>query len=322
VKRNLLVAGVLALVCLATGVGDVAAYGLLSPFSRHSLWHPHNRYVTQITVRPYNAFTPIAWGNLVCDGCVPNPCGVSAGVLPMSFGVPPFAANGMMPAPMCGGDACCAGDMHHGPIMNALPYGLPPGPHVPMPYGPMPHGPMPYGPMPHGPAPQMPPIVAHPAPHAYAFTPMPQPHAAPYAMPYHQPQPHVMMQPPPQMMMQPQPHYAPPIPGVPHLPGVPGVPNVPMVPQPHYAPAPQPYYGPMPQPQYAPAPQPHYGPMPQPNGGPALQPYYGPPPQPSSNGQISSHYPYQGGVTQANYPFTPSQQGWLQGVPYYWYGGR
>jgi hypothetical protein len=27
---------------------------------------------TQITCRPYNAFTPICWGNLTCDGCCPS----------------------------------------------------------------------------------------------------------------------------------------------------------------------------------------------------------------------------------------------------------
>src|SRR5207249_4702540 len=94
-KRNLLIAGLIGLCCLTMFAGETLSYGLLPPYHPYSLWNKHNRYVTQITVRPYNAFTPIAWGNLVCDGCVPNPCGVSMGQLPMAFGVPPFAANGM-----------------------------------------------------------------------------------------------------------------------------------------------------------------------------------------------------------------------------------
>src|SRR5882724_10277641 len=93
--------------CLLPGAGRerIASMGLLNPCNPCSLWHCHNRYVTQITCRPYNAFTPICWGNLVCDGCCPQPCGVASGCLPMTFGVPPFAANGCgMPCmgPSCG----------------------------------------------------------------------------------------------------------------------------------------------------------------------------------------------------------------------------
>src|SRR5262245_27306856 len=44
-----------------------------------------NRWATTIVCRPYNAFTPVCYGNLVCDGCCPfafNPgmCGNCAGV--------------------------------------------------------------------------------------------------------------------------------------------------------------------------------------------------------------------------------------------------
>lgn len=32
-----------------------------------------NRCATHIVVRPYNAFTPFCYGNMVCDGCCPTP---------------------------------------------------------------------------------------------------------------------------------------------------------------------------------------------------------------------------------------------------------
>src|SRR6516165_7581412 len=34
--------------------------------------HCHHCYETHICCRAYNAFTPICWGNLYCDGCCPN----------------------------------------------------------------------------------------------------------------------------------------------------------------------------------------------------------------------------------------------------------
>src|SRR5471032_856016 len=99
-KRNILAVSVFSLCCLALFSAESQAFfGLFSP------WNHHNRYTTQITCRPYNAFTPICWGNLVCDGCCPNPCGVASGQLPMNFGVPPFANFGCcgMPGMGCGG---------------------------------------------------------------------------------------------------------------------------------------------------------------------------------------------------------------------------
>jgi hypothetical protein len=119
-KRNFLALGLLSLCCMAIFVGESQAFhGLLHPYNPFSLWHHRNRYVTHITCRPYNAFTPIAWGNLVCDGCNPNPCGVAAGCLPVTMGVPPWAytygmGHGVGFGPGCG-DACGAGDMHHHP---------------------------------------------------------------------------------------------------------------------------------------------------------------------------------------------------------------
>ncbi|MBI3823832.1 MAG: hypothetical protein HY289_14275 [Planctomycetes bacterium] len=94
-KRKILL-GLFSLCALAMFANDSHAFGLLSPYHPSSLWNRHNRYVTQITCRPYNAFTPICWGNLVCDGCVPSPCGVASGCMPMTMGVPPWAQ------PACG----------------------------------------------------------------------------------------------------------------------------------------------------------------------------------------------------------------------------
>lgn len=140
-KRNILAVGLLSLCCLGLVAGESQAFfGVFNPCNPYSIWNCHNRYVTQITCRPYNAFTPICWGNLVCDGCVPNPCGVAGGCLPMTMGTPPFPCNGGGCGPMpcmgggCGSGGCCASDM--GPMMAG-----PPMMSQPMPYPqPMPSG--------------------------------------------------------------------------------------------------------------------------------------------------------------------------------------
>ena len=137
-KRKILAVGLLSLCTLAMFIGESQAF--------HGLWHRHNRYVTQITCRPYNAFTPICWGNLVCDGCCPSPCGVAGGCMPINMGVPPFASFCGMPY-MGGGFApsmAYASDMHmsapqQGPMMpmpdvRSQPF-MPPAP-MPLPQGP------------------------------------------------------------------------------------------------------------------------------------------------------------------------------------------
>ncbi len=127
-KRKTLAAGLLSLCLLGISTSQVAA-GIFDCWCRH-------KYTTQITCRPYNAFTPICWGNLVCDGCCPNPCGCASGCLPMTMGVPPWACQGGgcgMPPPCMGGGCgmpggfgmggpeggCCASDM--GPMMAGPP---------------------------------------------------------------------------------------------------------------------------------------------------------------------------------------------------------
>src|SRR5260370_23962434 len=104
-KGKILALVLFRLCCLALFTGESQAFfGLLSPYHPSSLWHRQNRYVTHITCRPYNAFTPICWGNLVCDGCNPSPCGVAGGCLPLTMGMPAWACPGgqfgMPPMPM------------------------------------------------------------------------------------------------------------------------------------------------------------------------------------------------------------------------------
>jgi hypothetical protein len=144
-KRKILALGLFSLCILAMFTGELQAFfGLLSPYHPSSLWHRHNRYVTQITCRPYNAFTPICWGNLVCDGCNPSPCGVAGGCMPINMGVPPWAQSGCCGIP--GGFApnyAYASDMmsapQQGPMMpmpdvRSQPF-MPPAP-MPVPTGP------------------------------------------------------------------------------------------------------------------------------------------------------------------------------------------
>jgi len=85
--------GLLSLAVLLASVSDASAWcGLFSHCG--PCHHRHHCFETHITCRPYNAFTPICWGNLTCDGCCPNPCAVASGC--------------MMPGG-CGPDACGAG---------------------------------------------------------------------------------------------------------------------------------------------------------------------------------------------------------------------
>jgi hypothetical protein len=92
-KRKIVVIGILSLCTLGVITAESQAFfGLF-----HCGLGCHNRCVTHITCRPYNAFTPICWGNLVCDGCCPNPCSVAGGgcCMPMGFGMPPYGGCGL-----------------------------------------------------------------------------------------------------------------------------------------------------------------------------------------------------------------------------------
>ncbi len=175
-KRKILAIGVFALCTLALITGEAAALGgLFNPYNPFSFWNRHNRYFTQITVRPYNAFTPICWGNLVCDGCCPSPCGAAAGCLPMQFGVPPFASLGGCGGPPsylsmgmgpCMGGACgpmmgMASDMPAIPAAN--------------PYYPNPGGSMPLPDVRTQPAPFVPPMPNPVGPNTTMYQQMPAP---------------------------------------------------------------------------------------------------------------------------------------------------
>jgi hypothetical protein len=111
-KRKSVVLGLLALAGLALHVTEASAFFCCKPWRCHRGCH---RCTTCITCRPYNAFTPICWGNLYCDGCCPSPCGVAGGQLPFQymggFGAyyggmgccPPTCAASMYPAVLNGG---------------------------------------------------------------------------------------------------------------------------------------------------------------------------------------------------------------------------
>jgi hypothetical protein len=132
-KRKILALGLYSLCCLALFTSESNAF--------FGLFSHHNRYVTTITCRPYNAFTPICWGNLVCDGCCPNPCGVASGCLPTSMGIPPWAYSYGMGHGLASGGGCCVGDSCGASDMPAAapvrpqPSFTPPMP-MPMPGGP------------------------------------------------------------------------------------------------------------------------------------------------------------------------------------------
>ena len=202
-KRKILALGLFGLCGLAFFAAEAKAFfGLCSP------WHRHNRYVTQITCRPYNAFTPICWGNLVCDGCCPNPCGVASGQMPMNMGAPPWACPcpgfDCGPPPFAGFpgcDGCLASDMPmmapppmHGPPMRGPMYGPPmPGPYGPPMPGPMPPdnrqppfiGPPPM-PLPPNPGMTMYPYTGVAQANYYPMYPQPQPYPN-YYMPTYNP---------------------------------------------------------------------------------------------------------------------------------------
>ncbi len=202
-KRKILAMGLFGLCALAFFTGEAKAFfGMFSP---HSPWHRHNRYVTQITCRPYNAFTPICWGNLVCDGACPSPCGVASGQMPLMMGAPPWACPGSECCPGyggCGPEGAMASDMammpppmhgmptHGAPIHGPM-YGAP----MPGPYGP----PMPAPGSAPAPSPFIgpPPMPLPPGPgmtmYPYGgvaqanYYPMPQPYYPNYAMPTYNP---------------------------------------------------------------------------------------------------------------------------------------
>ncbi len=177
-KRKILALGVFSLCTLALFVGPANAwFGLCSP------WNHHNRYTTNIICRPYNAFTPIAWGNLVCDGCCPSPCNVAGGCMPLTMGAPPWCSGyGQCGLPCaapggpymgmggaCGPEGCFASDMGMQPMpMQSM--AMQPMPMQPIPMQAMPMQMQPY-PMQPGMQPQPYPMPMQQDPRAQPFNP-------------------------------------------------------------------------------------------------------------------------------------------------------
>src|SRR5712692_5771129 len=105
------VIGLLSLAALGAGVQQAAAF-----FGRDCCC---NKYCTTICCRPYNAFTPVCFGSIVCDGCCPlqsctppSYCGAprcwSPASCTPSYCSPAFMAPTFLP-PGCPGGYCGAG---------------------------------------------------------------------------------------------------------------------------------------------------------------------------------------------------------------------
>jgi hypothetical protein len=83
----------------------------------------HHCCETHICCRPYNAFTPICWGNIHCDGCCMQPCTMCSNYMAMMPG------NACAPGPMGGMPfGCGPGCGMNGAPMPSMPAaGLAPG---------------------------------------------------------------------------------------------------------------------------------------------------------------------------------------------------
>ena len=141
----------------------------------------HHCFETHICCRPYNAFTPICWGNLYCDGCCPNPQGVASGCcIPGSWsgclpGIDCAASPWGYPPPSLAGGGPYPrypiyGDMNQiNPYQGTVPGGMLPGGMLPG--GPVPSMPtsmpLPQGATPAAPA--VPPVLNHTAQYPYGM---------------------------------------------------------------------------------------------------------------------------------------------------------
>lgn len=104
--------------------GDASASFLL----RHHL----HKYSTLVVCRPYNAFTPVCYGSVVCDGCCPAPfCGGTPPCLPQTF--PAF-----MGGPICA-TPCDPGCLP-APPGHAIPVAMPGPMMMPHAAAPLPQG--------------------------------------------------------------------------------------------------------------------------------------------------------------------------------------
>jgi len=122
-KKRLL-AGALGLAALLLAPGDAEALGLLR---RHCCDH---RCSLHLCIRPYNAFSPVCFGNINCMGCCPLPMGNGGMPCGPDCGPPmPSVFSGHAPGPCCSSSGCCD------------PGALPPAPGHPPTHMPAPGGP-------------------------------------------------------------------------------------------------------------------------------------------------------------------------------------
>jgi hypothetical protein len=176
-KRKLWFAGILG--CTLFGVAAQQSWAF---FGCHSCCGC-NKYSTYICCRPYNAFTPVCFGAICCQGCcplqtcAPPSCGYSPCCAPPAFcpgcmagsGYPPMAGGGW-PAPMYAAAPYMASPE---PPMIPPPSPPPPGYGYPPPPA---HG---YG-YPPGPGPGYAPPAPAPAPGYTPPAPTPIPHQTGY----------------------------------------------------------------------------------------------------------------------------------------------
>jgi len=132
-KSKLFVCSLLSVVGLA--LAATPAWAFLRLFHKHGI----HRHSTVIVCRPYNAFTPVCSGNIVCDGC----CPFNGLAGHMGGGCDPMMGGGMLGHDMASLSAPLGG-MH----LGTLPMTQHPGAYVgaPMPgpgYYPTQAGPMP-----------------------------------------------------------------------------------------------------------------------------------------------------------------------------------
>src|SRR5438067_3219527 len=92
-----------------------------------------NKYTTKLCVRPYNAFSPVAYGNIVADGCMP--INVFGGYGPQMRGPSCFNGGGGGYGPgCCFTSGCCdsgclppAGSFAGAPQIQMAPGQMPQG---------------------------------------------------------------------------------------------------------------------------------------------------------------------------------------------------
>jgi hypothetical protein len=89
-------------------LGFLSLAGLVADAAAAKAWfdcccrHHCCKYSTVLCIRPYNAFSPVAYGNIIADGCMP--VNVFGGQLPCNNGGMPSCFNG---GGCCAGPSCC-----------------------------------------------------------------------------------------------------------------------------------------------------------------------------------------------------------------------